>query len=245
METTKVAVVTGAARGLGQAISTRLAKAGFCVVAVDQVDSLETVAAIVRFGGVAVSRSTDVASPRSVDELEAFLTSEYGRVDVLVNNAGVFPKRPFESMDLEFWRKVLAVNLDSQFLMTQAVLPLMKASGSGRIINISSNSVGLPVPDFVPYVTSKMGVIGFTRALSVDLAKYGITVNAVAPGLTKTPGAMANYDEVALEKMTERQPVKRAGTSEDAASAVLFLASDDSEFITGQTVVVDGGLVRL
>ncbi|MFD3589470.1 SDR family NAD(P)-dependent oxidoreductase [Streptomyces sp. NPDC058683] len=243
--TRKVAVVTGAAQGFGRAISLGLAQSGVDVVAVDLAEAKETTAAVERFGVRGASLVADVSDPASTDALAQLLRDQFGRCDILVNNAGIYPNRPIDDVDFELWRRVHAINLDSQFLMVKAVLPLMKQGRWGRIVNITSNSLGLVVPGLAHYMASKAGVIGFTRGLANDVAEYGITVNAVGPTASKTPGGLTNIEQDVIEKLAQSQAIKRAGTAEDIVGTVIFLASESSAWVTGQTIMADGGLVRL
>lgn len=241
----KVAVVTGAAQGFGQAIAVALANGGTDIVSIDLSESKETARAVERAGQRCISIAANVAEPSTSEELTSVLESEFGRCDILVNNAGIYPNVPFDDVDFELWKKVHAVNLDSMFIVTKGVLPLMKRAEAGRIVNITSNSIGLPIPGLTHYMASKMGVIGFTRGLSVDVAPYGITVNAVGPTASKTPGGLENIDEHHIEELAQTQAIKRAGTASDIVGTVLFLASESSGWVTGQTIMADGGLVRL
>lgn len=242
----RVAVVTGAGRGIGQAICRGLADAGADVVAVDLVEPVDTVALVEKRGRKAAGLIADVSDPADVRRVGAEITERMGRCDILVNNAGIYPAANIFKLDYEAWRRVLAVNLDSQFLMTKAVLPHMCAAGWGRIINLTSNSIGLALPGFTHYMASKMGVIGFTRALASDVARFGITVNAVGPTLSRTPGlAESVINEAAQQHVVALQAIKRQGEADDVVGTVVFLAGDGSAFVTGQTIMADGGLVRL
>lgn len=241
----RVAVVTGAAQGFGRAISVGLAKAGVDVVAVDLSQADETVKAIEDAGARGVSLVADVSDPGSTDILRSLLESEFGRCDILVNNAGIYPNVAFDDVDYDLWRRVHAINLDSQFLMVKAVLPLMKNGGWGRIVNITSNSIGLVIPGLAHYMASKTGVIGFTRGLATDVAEHGITVNAVGPTASKTPGGLTNIQAEHIEALAQAQAIKRAGTAEDIVGTVMFLAGESSAWVTGQTIMADGGLYRL
>lgn len=140
---------------------------------------------------------------------------------------------------------MLAVNLDAQFLMTKAVLSHMRAAGWGRIVNLTSNSIGSAAPRLTHSMASKMGVIGFTRALANDVAQYGVTVNAVGPTFSLTPGVLAVVPREVVEQVSQSQAIKRPGTAEDVVGTVLFLTSEDASFVTGQTIMADGGLLRL
>lgn len=245
MHTGRVAVVTGAASGLGRSYACRLARDGATVVVVDVADGSETVDEIESFSGTARATICDVSSPASVGALEEFVTDTFGRCDILVNNAGISPNVAWEDLTFENWRFAMSVNLDSMFLTCKAFTGKMREAGFGRVVNISSNTFGLVIPGFVHYVASKGGVIGFTRALATDLGRFGITVNAVLPGLTKTATTDAMWAGTTLfEDMAEQQAVPRVGLPADLEAVISFLASEDARWITGQTLVVDGGLVR-
>ena len=246
----RVAIVTGGARGIGQACAVRLAQAGHDLAIVDLIDGAETADAVRAAGGRALAVQCDVSIPEDITQAFGAVDREFGRCDVLVNNAGIFPRRSFAELDLELWRRVLDVNLTSTFLFCKAVVPGMTERQFGRIINISSNTVGLPVENVAHYVTSKAAIIGFTRALASEVGQHGITVNSVAPGLTPTEGLLANQPDPSVGEqlfagMVERQPIKRISRPTDLAGAVAWFASDEAGFISAQTLVVDGGLVRL
>ncbi|AWV05641.1 MULTISPECIES: SDR family NAD(P)-dependent oxidoreductase [Burkholderia] len=243
--TRKVAVVTGAAQGFGQAISIGLANQGIDIVAVDMAASDETIRAVEDVGVRAVGLIADVSDPDTTNRLNSLLTEDFGRCDILVNNAGIYPNVPIMQVDYALWQRVQRINLDSQFLMVKAVLPLMLDRRWGRIVNITSNSVALVVPGLSHYMASKAGVIGFTRGLATDVAEYGITVNAVGPTASLTKGGKAHIKPEHIEELARAQAIKRPGTSEDIVGTVLFLAGEDSAFVTGQTIMADGGLVRL
>lgn len=241
----RVAVVTGAAQGFGQAISLGFAARGVDVLVVDLADSGETVHAVQAAGAHAVALKADVSDPATVARVEATLKAEFGRCDILVNNAGIYPNVPITEVDYDLWQRVQRINLDSQFLMVKAVLPFMINGKWGRIVNITSNSVGLVVPGLSHYMASKAGVIGFTRGLATDVAMHGITVNAVGPTASLTTGGKAHIKPEHIEELAKTQAIKRAGRAEDIVGTVMFLSSDDSAFVTGQTIMADGGLVRL
>ncbi|MER7007259.1 SDR family oxidoreductase [Dactylosporangium sp. NPDC000555] len=242
----RVAVVTGAGRGIGQAICLGLAARGASVVAVDLVEPRETVEAAQELGGKALGLVADVSDAGNVARVGREIADRVGGCDILVNNAGIYPAKNIFDLDFAAWRRVLAVNLDSQFLMTKAVVDHMRRAGWGRIVNLTSNTIGLAMGGMTHYMASKMGVVGFTRALASDVARYGITVNAVGPTLTRTPGlSESGVNADAQQFVASLQAIRRQGEPEDVVGLVAFLAGEEARFITGQTIMADGGLVRL
>ncbi len=241
----KVALVTGAAVGIGQAYALRLAAEGAEVIVADIADSSETVARITDAGGRATGIVCDVADEASVAELGA-KAKQFGHVDILVNNAGIYPFTPISDMSFADWRRVLAINLDSVFLVTQQFLPAMRDRRWGRVICVSSGMFHNATPGASHYVTSKGGVIGFVRGVSSEVGNEGVTVNAVAPGLVRSAGTSTGYHDSAglFERVASVQAIKRTQVPDDLDGVISFLASDDAGFITGQTLVVDGGLAH-
>jgi len=236
----RVALVTGAAQGIGQAIALALAERGARVIATDLTLPQET---LNKIGPAAYALRLDVTQEddwRSV----ASKSREAGEVDIVVNNAGYFPNRSIDELDLPTWRKTIATNLDSHFLSAKYFLPTMRKKKWGRFVGISSNMVGLAIPGMSHYIATKMGIIGFMRGLANDVAGDGITANAVLPGLTNTQAIGPQSDEQ-RRSTWEQQAIKRLGEPEDITGAILFLTSDDAAFITGQAIVVDGGQYRI
>lgn len=250
----RVALVTGAAQGLGRGFAVRLAADGAAVIAADRADCGATVDTIRAAGGRAESVVCDLSEAAAVERLADVAGKSFGPCDILVNNAGVFPNQALGDIDAASWRAVMAVNLDAPFVLSRALAAGMSTRGWGRIINISSATVATNGPGSIHYVTSKMGLIGLTRALATALGPSGITVNAVAPGLVRTEGTAARFAEDAKDQpkpvdvyafYAARQAIKHTLAPDDIAGAVSFLASPAAGFITGQTLFVDGGVVRV
>lgn len=244
----KVVIVTGAAIGNGQAIARQFAVEGANVIVVDIAEATETIELVnaVNPTGTIESMITDITSEEQVKKLVATIKDKYGRIDVLINNAGIYDEEPFELITYDDWKKVMDVNLNGLFLMTKAVLPLMKQNEFGRVINMSSNTIWLGTPYLVHYVTTKMGVIGFTRALASEVGKYGITVNALTVGLTATqrPSDLQPLRGNILSHLMPQQTAYQPETPEDIAEIVCFLTSQKAAMITGQALNVDGGVAR-
>jgi NAD(P)-dependent dehydrogenase (short-subunit alcohol dehydrogenase family) len=236
----RVALVTGAAQGIGQAIAVALAERGAHVIATDLTPPRETVNKV---GRTAQAFELDVTKEEDWRSL-SLRSRDLGGVDIVVNNAGYFPNRSIDELDLPTWRKTMATNLDSHFLSAKYFLPAMRKKKWGRFVGISSNMVGLAIPGMSHYIATKMGIIGFMRGLANDVASDGITATAVLPGLTNTL-ATAPQSEEQKRATWEQQAIKRLGEPEDVTGAILFLTSDDAAFITGQAIVVDGGQYRI
>lgn len=238
----KVAIVTGAGQGIGRGIALALAKEGCSVVVSDMKEETCTEVAreVEALGVKALAVRCDVSSKQDVTDLFAKTKEHFGRLDVLVNNAGIYPFLPFESMEESDFDHVMDVNLKSVFLCCKEAVKMLPSGG--RIISISSIASLVGFEGLAHYCASKSGINGLTRVLALELAKRNITVNAVAPGVIATPGASGLTDEEGMKQEIAMIPAARQGTPEDIASAVVFLASATSSYITGQVVVVDGGL---
>jgi pyridoxal 4-dehydrogenase len=237
----RVAIVTGAGQGIGRAIAEKLRAEGASVVVADKnSETAEKTAA--EIGGTA--HVTDVSDPDQVSALVAAAIGQFGKVDILVNDAAIVPFVPWEELDFAEWRRVMSVNIDGVFLTCKAVYPHMKAAGYGRIVNICSNVVTAGTPNMAHYVSSKGAVFSFTRSLATEVGGYGITVNAVAPGLTASEGVLASPHAEAFDFVVSLQSIPRRGVPADIAPAVAFLASEEAHWITGQMLTADGGHTR-
>jgi NAD(P)-dependent dehydrogenase (short-subunit alcohol dehydrogenase family) len=242
MKTGRVVVVTGAAGGLGTLIVKRFLANGDTVVATDTTD--EALSKLVAANGKDAKlfvTSADIADETSCAKLADFARSKAGRIDVLVNNAGFFPTLSFDEMTLVEWNKVIGINLTGVFLMVKAMLPLMKGRGWGRIVNVGSGSMFEGVAVQAHYVAAKAGVVGFSRSLARVLGGDGITVNVMTPGLTATPRVRAEMPPEMLKAQIQSRAIPREEIGDDLIGTIFFLASPDADFISGQTVNVDGG----
>jgi 3-oxoacyl-[acyl-carrier protein] reductase len=243
----KTAIVTGAATGIGAATARLLAARGARVLAVGlQPDALrETVAAIEAEGGEAVAFDADVSDPAAIEAVAARAQEAFGGTDILVNNAAIYPLGPWHEADAAEWDEVFRTNVRGYFLLAKAVRPQMLARGGGSIVNVASVTFYYGEVLLLSYVASKGAVIGFTRSLAREAGPEGIRVNAVAPGAFPTAATEIHADQDALwETVLASQSIKRRGEVEDVALAIAFFAGDDSRFVTGQTLLVDGGWMR-
>jgi 2-hydroxycyclohexanecarboxyl-CoA dehydrogenase len=237
----KVAVVTGGGRGIGRAVSVQLARDGASIAVwdLDGRGAEETVALIGKEGGRAIACVGDAASKAGIEASLARTRSELGAATILINNAGITAFVPFLSVSEEALDRMLAINLKGPFLCVQAVIPDMLAAGWGRIVNISSSSAQSGASNMSHYVASKGGVIGLTKALAVEYAARGITVNNVPPGFVDTP--MLRSAPLDVDATAALSPMKRAGKPEDIAAACSYLVSEAGGYVTGQTISVNGG----
>jgi len=234
----KAAIVTGAAGGIGRAISTALADAGTRVLAVDRPGLFA--------GGpppsaAVVTMEADIADEGAAQAIVARCLREFDRLDIVVNNAGIVIQQPFESLADAAWDQTLAVNVTAGMRISRAAVPHLRARNWGRIINIGSTSSHFAEEAHASYCASKHAVAGLTKAMALDLGKYGITVNYVLPGVIGTPMAIDNYDPAMIEQWRQGTALGRIGTPQDIAGVVLFLASEQSGYMTGAGLVVDGG----
>lgn len=244
----KVAVVTGAAQGLGRAYAESLAAHGAKVVVTDVQDTGEAVAAIKAAGGEAIGLTTDVTSDESLEAMVNEAEAKFGPIEILINNAAIFASltlKPFMQISNDEWDMVMRVNVRGPFQATKAVFPSMKRNGRGKVINISSGTALRGAPMFPHYVSSKGAIIAQTRAISRELAVDNIHMNTVIIGLTESEGVKQHKQLGAIKAPTlAMRSIQREMLPEDLFGTMLFLASEDSDFITGQSINVDGGALN-
>ena len=249
----KVAVITGGAHGIGRAYCLGFAADGAKVVVadIDEKGAIATAQEILAKGGEALALETDISVEKSTEEMAKRAIKRFGAIDILVNNAAFFSRVPmsratFDKISLPEWEKMMAVNLTGAFLCTRAIAPQMKARGGGKIINISSSAIFGGTGNRVHYLVTRAGIIGMTRGLAHELGQFNINVNCVAPGSTQSEELdIEDYEEKIefRKRAIPSRALKRVEYPEDLVGTVIFLASKDSDFITGQTIVVDGGNV--
>ncbi|MEO9175857.1 MAG: glucose 1-dehydrogenase [Gaiellales bacterium] len=238
----KVAIVTGGAQGIGRAIAEGLARAGARIVIAD-LRGAEDAASDLPDG---IGLTVDVSNETDVARMAETVVEQCGTIDILVNNAGLYasiPMRSFLEIPLEEWRQVMDVNVASMFLTCRAVVPVMQAAGGGNIVNISSGTPFRGVPFLLHYVTSKGAIVAFTRALAKEVGKQGVLVNCVAPGFTMSAGVEEHPEVVAAlqQASVSSRTIQRDQVPEDVVGAVVYLSSPAASFVTGQTIVIDGG----
>jgi len=243
----KVALITGARRGMGRTHALALAKKGVKVIVtdIDLADCQKVADEIKSQGGQALALKLDVSKKTDVEQVVKKIVEQFGRLDILINNAGIAQFKPFLQLTEEEWDRTLDINLKGQFFCSQAAALVMKEKGGGVIVNISSVAMGqqgIGFPNIAHYCASKGGIVALTEALAVELAPFKIRVNAIAPGMIETPMIEpVKKDPKTLEGLLARVPLHRIGKPEEVSELVLFLASDSSSYMTGSTVVIDGG----
>jgi NAD(P)-dependent dehydrogenase (short-subunit alcohol dehydrogenase family) len=244
----RVAIVTGAAQGIGAAYAKRFAEEGAKVCVSDILDCTNVVNTITQSGGEAIGVECDVSDETQVEAMVAKAVERWDKIDIMVPNAAIFAtleRGSFLDIDVDDWDQLMAVNVRGVYLCLKAVVPVMKKAGYGKIINISSSTVQAGVPMMLHYVSSKGAVDAMTRALAREVGDDGIRVNSVAPGFTMSERIEAQRDDLQfyVEMSRKGRAIKRDELPEDIIGAMVFLASADSDFITGQTIVIDGGMV--
>jgi NAD(P)-dependent dehydrogenase (short-subunit alcohol dehydrogenase family) len=241
----KVAIVTGGAKGLGRVFCEGYARAGAKVLAVTRKDIQgleETVKSVRALGSEAEYLQIDVTKKADTEKMAKFAMERFGRIDILVNNAAFYfgvERKPFNEIGEEEWDMMMSVNVKGSWLPTVAVFPYMKQAGKGKVINLTSEVFFTGSQGFVHYVATKGAVVGLTRALAIELGPHNICINAVAPGFTDTEASRTIADVTKYD--TSKTPLRRLGVAEDIVGATIFLSSDAADFITGQTILVDGG----
>jgi NAD(P)-dependent dehydrogenase (short-subunit alcohol dehydrogenase family) len=242
MDTGRVVVITGAGGGIGALLVERFLRNGDTVLGTDSSDAaLQRLRGSISDDAALITEAADITSEEDCARLAQILRDGPGHLDVIVNCAGFFPITPFEEISAADWRKIIDINLTGSFLVVQALLPLMKERGWGRIVNFGSGSVFDGTKGQTHYVAAKAGVVGFSRSLAREVGAYGITVNVVTPGLTVTKAVRDSFPAAILEAQRKARALARDEEPEDLVGPVFFLASDDAGFISGQTLNVDGG----
>jgi NAD(P)-dependent dehydrogenase (short-subunit alcohol dehydrogenase family) len=238
----RVAIISGAASGLGRAAALRLAAEGAKIEILDIKDATETVEAIRASGGVAEAQLCDVTDEAQIKQVVEAIDKRHGKVDILVNNAGILSGRtPWHEITYEEMNRFIQINYLGYFNVSKAVYPLLKKSEHGRVINIASRTYFLANPGQMAYVAAKGAVMGMTRVMAKEMGDDGITVNALAPGMVATPGTETHSNEEAFNRVMMNQAIKKRVTPEHFAGLIAFIASDDAEMITGQMILCDGG----
>ncbi|MBY4108199.1 SDR family oxidoreductase [Rhodococcus fascians] len=240
----RTAVVTGGTTGIGQEIAVRLASEGANIAVADVDDAAETKRLVEAEGRRFVGGVVDISSEEEINSFARKVRDQFDTIDIVVNNAAVVIMGDFDQVTYEDWRKTFSVNVDGPFLTTKAFLPDLKRSAAGRIINISSSSYWNPPPPMVSYVSAKGALNGLTSVLSANLAPHGITANSIAPSLVRTASSVSKTNEAFFDHAVRLQDIGRVQLPADVTGTVVFLASDDSAFVTGQIIVVDGGSTR-
>jgi len=241
----RIAIVTGAGQGIGRALALGLAREGAKVVVaeINERNAIAVKEEIEAGGGTAVALSTDVSDESSVQAMVGDSLRQFGSIDILINNAGIFPVSSVEEMREEDWDRVIGTNLIGAFLCSRAVAGIFLQQGSGRVISITSGRAFQGAKNAAHYASSKAGIIGFSKSLALELAPRHITVNVICPGITDTAQPRGHQSEEQIYAQAQKIPLGRIGQPEDLVGAAVFLASDAAAFITGQTLIINGGSI--
>jgi 3-oxoacyl-[acyl-carrier protein] reductase len=241
----RIAIVTGAGQGIGRALALGLAREGAKVVVaeIEEKNALAVQREIEGAGGTALAIATDVSNEASVQAMVSDSQRQFGRIDILINNAGIFPVSSVEEMPEQEWDRVIGTNLIGAFLCSRAVARIFLQQGSGRVISITSGRAFQGAKNAAHYASSKAGIIGFSKSLALELAPRQITVNVICPGITDTAQPRGHQSEEQIYAQAQKIPLGRIGQPEDLVGAAVFLSSDAAAFITGQTVIVNGGSI--
>ncbi len=240
----RIAVVTGAANGIGRDFCQTLAQSGIDVAGIDIADQSAAMANAEKENQAYLPLKADVSNLAEMQQSMEQVAQKLGKIDIVVANAGIYPSGPFDEVTMEDWRQVMRVNLDGVFCTLQAALPYLKQNAWGRIVVVSSAAIWHGVPLQTPYVASKAALIGLVRSLAGEVAEHGITVNAISPGLTETDNLMNSWPGTLFDWVVEAQSIKRRMQPQDLASTLLYLIDEQSDFVTGQTINVDGGFAK-
>jgi NAD(P)-dependent dehydrogenase (short-subunit alcohol dehydrogenase family) len=240
----RVSVVTGSANGIGQRFCQALAQSGISIVGIDMADQTETATLVESQGVKFHAINSDVADLQVMRDSIDSAVKVFGHIDIVVANAGVYPAGPFDDVSYDDWRNVMRINVDGVFCTIQSTLPHLRRNGWGRIVVISSAAIWNGVPLQTPYVASKAALIGLVRSLAGEISNDGITINAISPGLTETENLLNSWPGTLFDWVVEAQSIKRRMLPEDLASTLLYLVDEKSDFVTGQTINVDGGFAK-
>ena len=240
----RVAVISGSAKGIGQRFCLALAQTGISIVGIDVADQSETSALVAKEGVKFIAIESDVSDLKGLKNKIDTAVTTLGHIDIVVANAGIYPAGPFDDVTLDDWREVMRINVDGVFCTIQSTLPHLRKNGWGRIVVISSAAIWNGVPLQTPYVASKAALMGLVRSLAGEIANDGITVNAISPGLTETDNLLNSWPGTLFDWVVESQSIKRRMLPEDLVSTLLYLVDEKSDFVTGQTMNVDGGFAK-
>jgi NAD(P)-dependent dehydrogenase (short-subunit alcohol dehydrogenase family) len=244
MNKNRIAVVSGAANGIGQIFCAALAEAGISVAGIDLADQTETSKLVEKHGAKFMALKCDVADLEAMRTSVDKVVSDWGHIDTVIANAGIYPAGPFDEVSFDDWRGVMRVNVDGVFCTIQSSLQHLRKNAWGRIVVISSAAIWNGVPLQTPYVASKAALIGLVRSLAGEIANDAITINAISPGLTETENLLNSWPGTLFDWVVEAQSIKRRMLPSDLVSTLLYLIDEKSDFVTGQTINVDGGFAK-